>query len=99
MIFQKHLYYLKSHNILLKKLTFYGIRGVENKWFENYLKNRKQYLEIYETQSDLLDIKCGIPQGSILGPILFLIYINDIGNSNKLIYCISLRTKLHTLNT
>ena len=55
-----------------------------NKWFENYLKNRKQYLEIYETQSDLLDIKCGIPQGSILGPILFLIYINDIGNSNKL---------------
>ena len=55
-----------------------------NKWFENYLKNRKQYLEIYETQSDLLDIKCGIPQGSIVGPIVFLIYINDIGNSNKL---------------
>ena len=73
-----------SHNILLKKITFYGIRGVANKWFENYLKNRKQYLEIYETQSDLLDINCGIPQGSILGPILFLIYINDIGNSNKL---------------
>ena len=69
MIFQKHFDTI-SHNILLKKITF-----MELEIYGKYLKNRKQYLEIYETQSDILDIKCGIPQGSILGPILFYIYI------------------------
>ena len=67
-----------SHNILLHKLDHYGIRGVCKDRFASYLSNRKQYTTINDHTSSLLNITTGVPQGSILGPILLLIYINDI---------------------
>ena len=72
-----------SHKILLQKLHNYGIRGIANKWFENYLSDRSQFVEFDNFKSSLRDIKCGVPQGSILGPLLYLIYVNDIGKSSN----------------
>ena len=69
-----------NHKILLKKLDHYGIRGIPKMWLENYLTNRTQYVEIDNTQSKICNITCGVPQGSILGPLLYLIYVNDIAN-------------------
>ena len=71
-----------SHDILLKKLEYYGLRGMSNVWFRNYLSNRKQFVDYENTKSCLLDILCGVPQGSILGPLLYLLYVNDIGNAS-----------------
>ena len=71
-----------DHNILLAKLHHYGIRGIALKWFADYLNNRKQSVFILETLSKALSIKYGVPQGSIPGPILFLLYINDIVHSS-----------------
>ena len=67
-----------DHNILLYKLNHYGISGSSLKLIESYLTNREQYVEIDNTKSKTQKIKTGVPQGSILGPLLFLIYINDI---------------------
>jgi hypothetical protein len=66
-----------SHEILLKKLLKMGIRGNAYKWFENYLAGRSQFVDINGSISDPLDINISVIQGSILGPILFLCYIND----------------------
>ena len=67
-----------DHVILLRKLAHYGIRGTALKWFESYLSNWEQYVTYNGISSSKQRIKCGVPQGSILGPLLFLIYINDL---------------------
>ena len=59
----------------------YGIRGIANDWFRNYLSDRTQFVDINGIQSQKVLIQIGVPQGSILGPLLYLIYVNDIGNS------------------
>ena len=73
-----------DHQILLGKLAFYGIRGKSLDLFKSYLTSRKQYVEIDGKRSSSTNIKTGVPQGSILGPLLFIIYINDLPMSSQL---------------
>lgn len=77
-----------DHYILLDKLSKFGIRGVAHQWIESYLKNRKQYVQINNMNSELSDRNCGVPQGSVLDPKLFILYLNDIVNVSKLFKCI-----------
>ena len=77
-----------DHTILLRKLEQYGIRGKTLRWFESYLSNRSQYVECNNSKSDTKIITYGVPQGSILEPLLFIIYMNDFSRLSDLLFSI-----------
>ena len=73
-----------DHQILFTKLEHYGIRDVALQWIKSYFSCRRQFVQINQTCSPTQTIKCGVPQGSILGPLFFMLYINDLSRASKL---------------
>jgi hypothetical protein len=78
-------FYTLNHDILFSKLERYGIRGVALNWIKSYFKNRKQFVQFNNVSSTQKLIQCGVPQGSILGPLFFILYVNDLPNASQLV--------------
>ena len=78
-----------DHNMLLENLSTYGVKVNNLKWFHSYLSHRKQYIEFQndhkKEKTNSLTIKCGVPQGSILGPLLFIVYINNLYHASNIL--------------
>ena len=74
-----------NKNILFEKLKYYGINGIDLRWFKSYFSERKQCVRYKDTKSEMLVTKYGVPQGSILGPILYIIYTNDVVRSYEIL--------------
>ena len=83
-LIQPHDYYKALTQLIIKyyykKLEWYGVRGIALEWFRSYLINRKQFVQYKDTKSSTHTIPCGVPQFSVLGPLLFIIYANDLPN-------------------
>jgi len=77
-----------DHDVLLSKLYHYGVRGVPLEWFNSYLRDRQQYVQYNDHESVMMKVDCGVPQGSVLGPLLFIIYTNDLPNILDKLSCI-----------
>jgi hypothetical protein len=69
-------------------MNHYRISGIALDWIKNYLCNRRQFVKFQDTRSELKVINCGVPQGSILGPLLFLLYVNDLPNVSETLHSI-----------
>ena len=72
-----------NHSVLLDKLYHYGLRGQVYNWFKDYFTGRKQFVQLGNIKSNVQNITCGVPQGSLIGPLMFLIYVNDMENAIK----------------
>ena len=75
-----------DHCILLAKREHCGIRGIAAHWFHSYMTDRQQFVSVNNSSSDCLPIACGVPQGSVLGPLLFLISVNDFANASSILH-------------
>ena len=85
-VYFKKVFDTVKHNILLDKFSHYGVRGIENNWFKTYLTNRKEHVTVNGQISDNALIEFKVPQGSLLGPLPFFLYINDLNQAIKIQY-------------